>query len=241
MSRKTLSRLLKSFIALCSLTGVTVAAFLSQRDGYSHWTKRLLSFTPQSNIWIGLTALAFVLLPLMVKAKGKNQPPETLMRFMHTLRFIFTVSITVTGIIYCGLLAPFTDDSFPTWTFTSILVHVVVPILSIADFFVDNSRVTFKSRHAVLSVVPPLCYFVFTSILCLLRIDFGRGDPYPYFFMDYYSPAGLFGYVSAEQTGGLPILGSFYWIFLLLLLVYALSFGFLGMHRRIAKFNTAEG
>jgi hypothetical protein len=174
-----------------SITAVEViaACILAERDGYSHWTKRLLYFTQLSNVWIGTTALAFVSFGII----KSNTDSSTFPKWLHTLRFIFTVSIAVTGIIYCGFLAPFAGDDYNPWTLTGIITHVVVPVLSLADFFVDADRTSFTKKHALLGVCPVLIYFVFASILCAAKVDFGRGDPYPYFFMNYYSSAGFFG------------------------------------------------
>jgi hypothetical protein len=56
---------------------------------------------------------------------------------------------------------------------------------------------------------------VFTIIVYLLGFDFGRGFNYPYFFLDFNSPAGFFGLAEAER----PILGTAYWLVILLMIV----------------------
>ena len=63
-------------------------------------------------------------------------------------------------------------------------------------------------RHILLTTVPPLLYSAFASVLCIMKVDFGRGEPFPYFFFNYYSPAGVFG-----TSDVMPYrIGSFYWI-----------------------------
>ena len=114
---------------------------------------------------------------------------EKQIKVISILKYIFTVSITITGVIFCSILAPFAD--FDIWAFASILTHVVVPLLSIFDFFTNKYIVKTTKKSKWLTFIPPLVYFVITSILCIMKIDFGRGDPYPYFFMDYYSEVGL--------------------------------------------------
>ena len=69
------------------------------------------------------------------------------------------------------------------------------------------------------ALIPPLVYFIFGSILSILKVDFGRGQTYPYFFMNYYSEVGLFGFRYSDK----PEMGSVYWIIVILLLIIGLS------------------
>src|SRR5574344_432466 len=57
----------------------------------------ILFFTIQSNIWIMCVCLLFVLLDIFKKDVPK---------FLYIIKFIFTVSILVTGIIYNFVLVP---------------------------------------------------------------------------------------------------------------------------------------
>ena len=227
MKRKRISFILKTMIAAFAIGGVIAACILAERDGYSHWTKRLLYFTQLSNVWIGVTALLFVAFGLKEARTGKDLTPK----WLYSLRFAFTVSIAVTGIIFCALLAPFATDDYTPWTITSIITHVIVPSLSIADFFLDESEVKYTRANALSGVFPPLIYFIFASVLSALRVDFGRGEPYPYFFMNYYSSAGIFG-VNLDATPR-PEIGPFYWMSLFLLLILGLSFCFYKLHKRL--------
>ena len=160
-------------IFVLSSLGFILSCVFAVRDGYSHWLARLLYFTQQSNLWIGVTCLL-----LAIALIGKN---SALIKALSVCKLIFTVSITVTGFIFCTVLAPFAD--FNVWTFSSVLTHVVVPVLSIADFVSNKNIAGLNKKHVQLTLVPPLAYFIFASVLCLLKIDFGRGEPYPYFFI----------------------------------------------------------
>ena len=203
--REKISFSLKFVTAAAALIGVVWSFFNATADGYSHWSKRLLYFTSLSNLWIALTFIA-----LLVAARSKVWSKSTRVKnFLHILKYIFTVSITLTGFIFCAVLAPGSANAnYNAWTAASILTHVVVPILSIADFFVDTYRVKLVKKHILLTTVPPFLYSVFASVLCVLKVDFGRGEPFPYFFFNYYSPAGVFG-----TSDVMPYrIGSFYWI-----------------------------
>lgn len=223
--KKQLTIYFKFVIGMCAILAVILACLFAVRDGYSHWSKRLLYFTQQSNIWIGVTSLVLAILYLIEKNKNKILIKE----YMYTFKYIFTVSITITGIIFCTLLAPFAD--FDIWTSSSILTHIVVPVLSIIDFFIDDKEIVYKKKHIFLSLIPPLIYFVFAEILCILKVDFGRGDPYPYFFMDFYAEAGLFGYINSSP----PQLGTMYWIIIIMILIISLGYLYYSLHSYTRK------
>ena len=212
-------------IAALAFFGVLLACLLATRDGYSTWTRRMLYFTQQSHLWIAAVSLVFALLLL------RSDVSEQALRRVGLFKYIFTVSITVTGIIFCGLLAPFAD--MPVWYLSNVITHVIVPILAVLDFFADAWIRPLHKRDALYALIPPAAWFLFASVLCALRVDFGKGEPYPYFFMDFYSEVGLFG--AKATPGERPMLGSFYWFALLLFLVCGLCFAYRVLHQKIWK------
>jgi hypothetical protein len=213
--RNKISFSMKIAVVLVAFAGVVLSFFAAEADGYTHWSKRLLYFTSESNIWIGALMLILLILPY-TRYKNSTRVKNSL----YLLKYIFTVSITVTGFVFCAILAPGAgNDNYNAWTLSSIMTHVIVPTLSVADFFVDGYRISIKKRHIPLGAVPPLIYFIFASILVVLNVDFGRGDRFPYFFLNYYSPAKVFG-MSDEMP---YIIGSFYWIVFILALIIGIS------------------
>ena len=215
--------LVNFFIFFLSFLGFFLSCLFAKRDGYSHWLTRLLYFTQLSNLWIGITSLVFAVMLLRGRATERQR------RTVSAFKYIFTVSITVTGLIFCSVLAPFAD--FNVWTFASIVTHVAVPLLSVFDFFTDRQIARIDKGAVPLTLIPPFLYFVFAGILCLLRVDFGRGDPYPYFFMDFYSEVGLFGFIAKWP----PKIGSFYWFVFFLILLYLLGVSYRGIHARLSR------
>ena len=220
MTKKIISIILKFLIGITSLTGVIISFFNAQYDGYSHWSKRLLFFTGQSNLWIGI--LSFILAILIIIKLTTHK--DCVKDWLYTLKYVFTVSITLTGFIYCCILGPFAGKSgaiLHTWSLSSWLTHIIVPVLSIADFFIDDYKYVFKKRHVWYSIIPPALYLAFCAILGVFNIDFGKGETYPYFFLNFNSPAGFFGFSDQKPF----VMGSFYWIIIFLLMT--LSFAFL--------------
>ena len=205
LTKKRISLCLKIAIGVSAIVGVTLALIRARYDGYSHWTRRLTYFTTLSNLWIGFTCLALVIVQLAFPTREKH------LRRLYVLRFVFTVSIIVTGVVFCGLLAPFADASFHVWSLNSVLTHVVVPVLSVADYFVDTEAGEYSYRHVGYALIPPFAYFVVAGVMGACGFDFGRGANYPYFFMDFKADVGLFGFSLNP-----PAMGTVYWIILFL-------------------------
>ena len=221
LANKKFSIVCNFLIFMFSLLGFGLSCIFAVRDGYSHWFRRLLYFTQQSNLWIGITSLIFAVMLILNKNNQKQ------MLAISVFKYIFTVSITITGIIFCVLLAPFAD--YDIWTFATVLTHVVVPIFSIFDFFVNPYILKFDKKYRLFSIIPPFAYFVITTILCLLKVDFGRGDAFPYFFFNFYSVAGLFGFVK----GSPPQMGSVCWMIFLLGFIYLISIVYYKIHAKL--------
>lgn len=220
MSRTTrvkVSTALKFIIFLCVLT-----AFLMSVEGISNL---LMYFTGQSNFLIGILQLVLCFMLFQSYRSGKYE----LDTIPYILQLIFTVAITITGIIFCGVLAPvFVASGAPLSFILSpyqLLLHVIVPVLSIVDFlcFTRPQNFTFKFRDFVWPITYPIFYLIF-QIICYTRgIEFAPGATYPYFFMNWGSPAGVWGF-SKEMP---YFMGGGYWIIVILLLVLGISFLYL--------------
>ena len=59
--RQKISNILKYIIVFSALGGTVYGLFTATGDGYSHWSKRLLYFTTQSNVWVGIIYLIIII------------------------------------------------------------------------------------------------------------------------------------------------------------------------------------
>lgn len=226
--KRSISYFLRYLIIISSLGGCIYGCFTARRDGYSIWYNRLMYFTMQSNIWIGLIHLAIIFLRLF-----NDKPKKRVVESFYLCKFYFTVSIAMTGIIFCALLGPFADSSYHPWSFYSIIVHAITPILAITEFFLDDYRynLSFKKLYGVL--IAPTVYYALAIILCACRFDYGRGDPFPYFFLDIYSKAGLFGFSSTPYY-----MGTLWWISIFAIFMLFIGFLFIKIrHSAKLKFK----
>ena len=210
---KIVSVLLKATAAICSAVGVTLSA-LASRHTFMGGPANFLFFTVQSNIWIGLTCLAGLILLL------RNRKPR---RWMTVVKLVFTVSITLTGFVFAFLLAPLFAGS--AWYPSSLLMHLIVPAAAILDYLLWDTRYAYRFRDSLWCTLPPLYYLCFAAVGYVRNWDFG-GANYPYFFLNWGSPAGAFGI-----TGSFPYLGTVYYILLLLAFILLTGVIFIALSR----------
>lgn len=224
--RKRVSFILKILTFAVILLGVVLNLIYAKYDGYSHWTKRLFYFTTQSNLWIVIMYAILIVYPFTQSGKaGKG------VESVYTAKYIFSVSIAMTGIVYCCFLGPFADSSYHPWSINSLLSHAIGPVLATVEFFVDDTPIKIDAKRIWAVAVPSLCYFLLVMFLSAFNFDFGRGEPYPYFFMNFHSPAGFFGFSNVMPY----MVGTFYWILLLLLMMLGVGLLFSKIKNRKAK------
>lgn len=210
MKKNIVSLVIKFLVVLCSFIGVGIC--LSSDSSFMGGATTLLYFTIQSNLWIGITCLVAGIILIVEMTKHI----VIARRWMYVLKLVFTVSITLTGVVFCFVLAPTMSDS--AWTLANVLTHVLVPIFAIADFFYFDYKEEFKSKDCLYAAIPPLYYLGFASIGYIAGWNFGGGNNYPYFFLNWGSKAGAFGFSSE-----LPFLGVVYWIIIMLAFIIGVA------------------
>lgn len=215
-ARKIASLILKLIIILSSTFGTFLALYPAPST--------ILYFTVQSNIWIDVTCIAGLVL-MLKKAEIK--------KWMYSVKLIFTVSITLTGVVYCVLLAPLNGSG--AYTLVNVLTHVIVPVVSVLDFAVYDYPAVYKKRECLLVTIPPFFYLGFASLGYVLNWNFNNGENYPYFFLNWGNPAGAFGF--ADEF---PYIGVAYYIMILVAFVIAVGALYILMAYLIKKFTASR-
>lgn len=193
--KKILSCIMKIIVIASTVSG-TFLSWYAGRDSFMGGRTVFMFFTIQSNI-----ALAVICLIRLVKMlKGK---PFSDLWFI--IKFVGTVSITLTGAVFCFVLAPTLGNG--AWNIQNILTHVVVPVAGVLDFFVTGTESNIKKRNDLWVIVPPILYAIYAGIGYVCNWQFAEGYNYPYFFLNWGSPAGAFGF-----TDELPYMGCAWWI-----------------------------
>ena len=210
MSKKRLglSLLLKDIVIIAAIVGTAISALASE-NAFMSGSTVFMFFTIQSNIAIALIAL----IGGTILFYG-NKPGE----LWYVVKFAGTIAITLTGVVFCIVLAPTLGDK--AWNLQNVLTHVVTPVFAIADFFVSGIDSDIRKRNVFWVIVPPILYAIYAGIGYLQGWEFAPGYNYPYFFLNWGSPAGAFGF-SKE----IPFMGVAWWI--LAIMIFLLMIGYL--------------
>ena len=217
-TRKTISYILKLTVILSAAAGTAMSAYAG-RNSFMGGSRVFMYFTIQSNIAIAIICAAggFLLI--------QNKPVS---KVWYIVKLAGTVSITLTGVVFAALLVPLLGNN--AWNVQNTLTHAVVPAAAVVDFFVTASGSGIKRKSILYVIIPPLFYAIYAGIGYVRGWDFGGGRHYPYFFLNWGSPAGALGF-----TKELPYMGCVWWILILLLFLIAVGWCYAALADRIGS------
>ena len=217
-TRKNLSLALKLTVILSAVFG-TVLSALGGKNSFMGGSVVFMYFTIQSNIAIAIICAVGCYLIMRDKAISNA---------WYIVKLVGTVSITLTGVVFVVMLAPVLGDK--AWNIQNTLTHVVVPAAAIADYFVIASGSSLRKKDVVYVTIPPLLYVIYAGIGYIRGWEFALGVNYPYFFLNWGSPAGAFGF-----SNELPFMGCVWWILILSAFLIAVGLGYIAIADRIGK------
>lgn len=217
----------KSKISLIMKIIAVVASLYGMLQSLDHWMF-FTYFTNLSNIFIDIMLVIFIIYDLK---KVKYIPQG-----MYLIKFMATISITLTFLVYMLLLAPTNSQGFIGAYLNngagSLCVHFITPVLAIIDFLLFSEHYRPDEKHVYYSVVPPLVYVGYVIVLGHVFHIRWYGDMLaPYNFLNYGAPTGWFGFdlsLLGSKTLGI---GTFYMIVVLLILFIGLGTLFLKLKR----------
>lgn len=217
-TRARISYVLKLIVFLSATIGTFLSAYAG-RHSFMGGRVVFMYFTIQSNLAIAVICLIGAI--LMLRRRAVSQ-------VWYVIQFVGTVSITLTGVVFGFVLAPTLGAD--AWNIQNTLTHLVVPLVAVVDYFVSAYDADMKGRNVFWVIVPPLLYAIYAGIGYVRGWQFAEGIRYPYFFLNWGSPAGAFGF-SKE----LPLMGSAWWILLLLMFLVVVGFVYWFIANAIAK------
>ena len=216
--RKRISLVLKVIVIASAVTGTLRSANLG-RGSFMSGSRSFMYFTIQSNILMAVIC-AIGGIKLM---KGKDAGSA-----WYVVKFVGTVSITLTGVVFGFLLAPLLGDH--AWTLHNTLTHLIVPVVSVLDYYVICITSEIKYRNVIYVTIPPILYAIYAGIAYVNGWEFATGVNYPYFFLNWGSPAGLFGF-----SDELPFIGTGWWILVILVFLIIVGLVYLVTARLIGR------
>lgn len=190
-------------------------------------------FTTLSNIFISCILLVFLIKDIRNLVTNKK---TVFKNHLYVIKFLATISITLTFFVYLTLLAPTIDggiiNSYLSNGAGSLCVHFITPVLAVVDFLLFDDDYKSNKYHSIYAIIPPLLYVLFVVIASSLGLRWGTMYA-PYNFLNYGAATGWFGFdlslLSWETLG----IGVFYMITLLSVLFVIIGRLFIWLRNKI--------
>lgn len=106
--------------------------------------------------------------------------------FAPALKFVFSIMILVTFILYNGLLSNYSSIIAYFSSLKNGLNHGILPVLFVLDWLLFYRRGRTKWTYPLLSILPPAVYVVYILIRAAILDATGRvaAVVYPYYFLN---------------------------------------------------------
>ena len=211
------------------LKAAILAALIYAMVRMWHWKIGFTFFTQLSNLFAGLAVILQGILP---EKQGK------------AIKFSAVVSILVTGVVYATALGPFMPGglmaAYAQDHYASLCLHVIIPTLMMADFLWNDRNYPWRKQHALLAMLPPMGYLILIILLGQMGVSW-HGMAAPYLFLNYWAPAGWFGFRPETAGWNSAGIGVAYVILILMLLFYGLGRGLIFLCRLLNRRGTSAG
>ena len=197
---------LKASLAIVGILGII---FTAQSSAFMGGGSVFFFFTVQSNIFIIVMSLLFLVNDVMLLINKKSFVNQTLL----LIKYVATVAITITFIVFFTMLAPLMGVDY-LLSFNNFSLHAIVPILAIIDFILFDTDINLTYKNSLLATIAPISYVAFVYIGAIFKLQYGENLYYPYFFLDFEKN----GFFFEKGFGIIP------WIIILLAGICGLGF-----------------
>lgn len=179
----------------------------------------ILYYTIQSNIWIGGVCLVYAILLILQDYHKEIK----ISKWLHIVKFVFIVAITLTMVVFWLLLAPTLNSPSYLFSLSNLFCHTLTPILALITFLIFDARHYYSQMaEALYSLVTPVYYLLFVFIMSNLGVTF-HTYRVPYFFLDFYE-FGWFTSFIYSDVYTFSSFGVFYWILIILAFILLLGY-----------------
>ena len=220
-TNRTAQLIYQSFYCALGLVGIFASFGIFDDYTMFRWDF-YVHFTNLSNYF----CIAIMVAQLVQTAKKKEDSYVTI---VPVLKFIGVLAILLTFVVFNTLLAGAADrDPQLNWRVGSLLAHVVLPIMFVADWFLFRERGKVKWYYPIACAGFPLAYLAFIFVQAvILKFDTsilipGTKTPliYPYFFVN----------LETQGAGGVAK-----WAVLLLVAFMAVGYLFYGIDKLLKR------
>ena len=197
MQNKKVIVMYRLFFVLTCLSGIILGLLDKSSDSFMGNGTALNFYTLQSNIWV-LVLEAYLLFKAFFDVLWENKSHEDKKSNFEAnlalesaspwndavLKYVFTVSIILTYLVYWFMIAPFLKVGY-VFKPVNFLLHGTTPIMMFLDFVLLDRDKKVPKRALILAPIPALYYFIFALVRAeVSSITLTLGSRYPYWFMD---------------------------------------------------------
>ena len=126
-------------------------------------------FTVDSNIFMGLTSLLFII---------KEIKSEEITKTMFRLKLMSTTAVSLTFIVVFTYLGPISKDGIISLLQNSnLFFHLVIPVLSIITLILFERTNKLKFKDTLYGIIPTIIYATFYLINIIIHIENGKVSP----------------------------------------------------------------
>ena len=206
MIKKIIRMLILSALIIVGVLGIILTAVSTSFMGGA---SVFYFFTVQSNIFI--IAMAFLFLGHEIICLINKK--ETINQVMLQIKFVATVAITITFLVFFTMLAPLMGVDY-LLSFKNFSLHAIVPMLAIIDFIVFDTDINLSYPKSLIATIAPISYVFFVYAIGVpLRLQYAENLYFPYFFLNYEQN----GFFFEKGFGVIP------WVIVLLTAICGLS------------------
>ena len=206
MIKKIIRMLILSALIIVGVLGIILTAVSTSFMGGA---SVFYFFTVQSNIFI--IAMAFLFLGHQIICLINKK--ETVNQVMLQIKFVATVAITITFLVFFTMLAPLMGVDY-LLSFKNFSLHAIVPILAIIDFIVFDTDINLSYPKSLIATIAPISYVFFVYAIGVpLKLQYAENLYFPYFFLNYEQN----GFFFEKGFGVIP------WVIVLLTAICGLS------------------
>ena len=206
MIKKIIRMLILSALIIVGVLGIILTAVSTSFMGGA---SVFYFFTVQSNIFI--IAMAFLFLGHEIICLINKK--ETINQVMLQIKFVATVAITITFLVFFTMLAPLMGVDY-LLSFKNFSLHAIVPMLAIIDFIVFDTDINLSYPKSLIATIAPISYVFFVYAIGVpLKLQYAENLYFPYFFLNYEQN----GFFFEKGFGVIP------WVIVLLTAICGLS------------------
>ena len=126
-------------------------------------------YTVDSNIFMGLISLLFVIKEILNKEITKN---------MYRLKLMATTSVTLTFLVVFAYLGPISKDGIKSMLQNSnLFFHLIIPALSMINFTIFERTNKLKIKDTLYGIIPTIIYAIFYITNLLQHVEYGKVSP----------------------------------------------------------------